>query len=149
VSLKKAGSTQFRSPGFIESLLHELEPLAGFLGFCAPAVQLGRVFLRSFWSYIAALPRDKSEFIKRRIFVDPRCDLAWWHDLLPDGMVCAFSTIRPATRSLCTRTHQALDLVAILCQAWDPLVQRSSHSNAFSIPFTRSFRYQCVRNGSY
>ena len=37
--------------------LMEADYLAGFLGFCALAVQLGRVFLRHLWSFIASFSR--------------------------------------------------------------------------------------------
>jgi hypothetical protein len=77
--------------------LHETDSLAGFLGFCAPAVRLGRVFLRSLWSFSAAFPMGQSRFIRRRIPADLRDDLIWWRDLLPlwNGVHFFDATSRP------------------------------------------------------
>ena len=67
-----------------ESLnLMEADYLAGFLGFSAPAVQLGRVFLRQLWSFIASFSQNQSRFLKKRIPKPLRDDLTWWRDLLP------------------------------------------------------------------
>jgi len=63
--------------------LKEIEALAGFLGFCAPAVQLGRLHLRTIWSFVASYPQNKSHFIKRRIPAEVCEDLTWWRDLFP------------------------------------------------------------------
>ena len=63
--------------------LKEIEALAGFLGFCAPAVQLGRFHLRTIWSFVASYPQNKSHFIKRRIPAEVCEDLTWWRDLFP------------------------------------------------------------------
>jgi len=67
--------------------LSEAQSLAGFLGFCAPAVQLGSVFLRPLWSFTADVPRHSSKFLRRRIQADLH------RDLLPvwNG-VCFFDT---------------------------------------------------------
>jgi reverse transcriptase-like protein len=77
--------------------LHEVDSLAGFLGFCAPAVKLGRVFLRTLWSFSATFPSGRSKFIRKRIHAELRHDLTWWRDLLPKwNGVCFFdSTVRP------------------------------------------------------
>ena len=61
----------------------EIESVAGFLGFCAPAVQLGRLHLRTIWKFIASFPQHKSHFIQRRIPKAVQEDLLWWQDLLP------------------------------------------------------------------
>jgi hypothetical protein len=61
----------------------EMEALAGFLGFCAPAVQLGRLHMRTIWTFVASYPQHKSPFIKKRLTADVREDLVWWKDLLP------------------------------------------------------------------
>ena len=45
--------------------LKEIEALAGFLGFCAPEVQLGHLHLRTIRSFVASYPQNKSHFIKR------------------------------------------------------------------------------------
>jgi hypothetical protein len=82
---------------------YEAESLAGFLGFCVPAVRLGRVFLRPLWSFIAAMPEDRSKFIRRRIPTDLRNDLTWWRDLLPQwNGVCFFDTVSRPVISLYT-----------------------------------------------
>ena len=57
----------------------EIEALAGFLGFCAPAVQLGRLHLRTIWTFIASYPQKKSHFIKRRIPAEVRDEIGRAH----------------------------------------------------------------------
>jgi hypothetical protein len=61
----------------------EMENLAGFLSFCAPAVQLGRLHMRTIWTFVASYPQHKSSFIKKRVTADVREDLVWWRDLFP------------------------------------------------------------------
>jgi hypothetical protein len=56
--------------------------LAGFLTFCAPAVQLGRVFMRRLWSFVASFPYQGSQFQKRRIPALVYQDIQWWNTLV-------------------------------------------------------------------
>ena len=44
----------------------EAESLAGFLSFCAPVVQLGWVFCRRLWSFVASF-RKLSKFMRMRM----------------------------------------------------------------------------------
>ena len=57
--------------------------MAGFLGFCAPAVQLSCLHLHMIWTFIASFPQHKPHFIRRRIPKAVQEDLLWWRDLLP------------------------------------------------------------------
>lgn len=67
-----------------ESLtLHEVQSLTGFLFFCAQVVQLGWVFMRKLWDFIASYPFGCSRFSKRRISFEVHLDLQWWNKLLP------------------------------------------------------------------
>ena len=61
----------------------EIEIVAGFLGFCAPVVQLGRLHLHTIWTFIASFPQHKPHFIRRWIPKAVQEDLLWWRDLLP------------------------------------------------------------------
>jgi reverse transcriptase-like protein len=63
--------------------LNEIQSTAGFLGFCAPAVQLGRLHMRTIWTFVASFPQHKSHFVRKRILAAVREDLLWWRDLLP------------------------------------------------------------------
>lgn len=63
--------------------LHETQSLTGFLSFCAQVVQLGWVFMRKLWDFVASFPTGNSQFAKRRILSDVRADLRWWNELLP------------------------------------------------------------------
>ena len=55
--------------------LKEIETLADFLDFYAPAVQLGRLHLHTIWNFIASYPQNKSHFIKRQISAEVCEDL--------------------------------------------------------------------------
>ena len=119
--------------------LHEAESLAGFLGFCAPAVQLGRVFLRSLWSFTAAYPEDVPKFTRRRIPADLRCDLTWWHDLLPQwNGTCFFDTkVRNLVSLYTDASGVGLGGYFMLGPGpFKPIM--IPMSNAFSIPFIQS-----------
>ena len=65
-------------------MLHEIQSLTVFLSFCAQVVQLGRVFMRKLWDFVASYPKDCSQFLKRRISSDVlvRADLWRWNELL-------------------------------------------------------------------
>lgn len=61
----------------------EVQSLAGFLSFCAPAVQLGWVFMRRIWDFAAQFPLNSEVHLCRRIPSRVRKDLHWWSTLLP------------------------------------------------------------------
>lgn len=63
--------------------LHEAQSLTGFLSFCAQVVQLGWVFMRKLWDFVAAYPVACSHFSKRRISSEVYLNLQWWNKLLP------------------------------------------------------------------
>lgn len=63
--------------------LSAAEQLAGFLCFCAPAIQLDWVFLRHVWSFVASFPSRLSRAFRRRIPAALTADLTWWDTLLP------------------------------------------------------------------
>ena len=47
--------------------IHEAQQLAGLLSFCASAVQLGFVFCRRIWSFVASFRSEWNKEFKRRI----------------------------------------------------------------------------------
>jgi hypothetical protein len=59
------------------------EKLGGFLGFCAEVVQLGRVYMRYLWTFIAAYPPNAPKTLRRKIPPVVRSDLLWWKTMLP------------------------------------------------------------------
>ena len=59
------------------------ENLGGFLTFCANVIQLGRVYMRYIWTFIAAYPQNSPKNLKRKIPAIVRSDLLWWNKLLP------------------------------------------------------------------
>ncbi|KAN0068303.1 hypothetical protein V8E54_013499 [Elaphomyces granulatus] len=63
--------------------IHEAQQLAGLLSFCATAVQLGFVFCRRIWSFVASFKSEWKKDFKRRIPAPVREDVQWWHDLFP------------------------------------------------------------------
>ena len=69
--------------------IHEAQQLAGLLSFCASAVQLGFVFCRRIWSFVASFRSEWKKEFKRRIPALVREDIEWWHDLFP-----AFNGVR-------------------------------------------------------
>jgi hypothetical protein len=69
--------------------IHEAQQLAGLLSFCASAVQLGFVFCRRIWSFVASFKSEWKKEFKRRIPALVREDIEWWHDLFP-----AFNGVR-------------------------------------------------------
>jgi hypothetical protein len=60
----------------------EAESLAGFLSFCAPVVQLGWVFCRRLWSFVASFGK-LSKFMRIRMPLLLIQDIIWWNTLLP------------------------------------------------------------------
>lgn len=63
--------------------LHEAQTLAGLLTFCSSAVQLGYVFCRRLWSFIATFKPEWRKSYKRRIPQPVREDIIWWNSLFP------------------------------------------------------------------
>jgi hypothetical protein len=63
--------------------LLEAQELAGLVTFCASAVQLGFVFCRRLWTFIASYQRRWHKSYKRRLPAAVREDIQWWHDLFP------------------------------------------------------------------
>jgi hypothetical protein len=59
------------------------ENLGGFLTFCTNVIQLGRVYMRYIWTFIAAYPQNSPKNLKRKIPAIVRSDLLWWNKLLP------------------------------------------------------------------
>jgi hypothetical protein len=119
--------------------LHDVDSLAGFLGFCAPAVRLGRVFLRSLWSFSAGFPSSQSRFIRRRIPAALRNDLIWWRDLLPNwNGVCFFDTVVRPTISLFTDAS-GIGLGGFYIRGIEPFNSQLVPSNhAFAVPLPPS-----------
>jgi hypothetical protein len=79
--------------------LFDIQSLTGFLSFCAQAVQLGWVFMRHLWNFVASFPGE-SAFQKRRIPARVRQDLLWWNELLPtfNGVKFFDNSTRPETQ---------------------------------------------------
>lgn len=61
----------------------EAQSLAGLLSFCAPAVQLGFVFCRRLWTFIAAFRPQWGKEKRRRLPAPVRDDIKWWNELFP------------------------------------------------------------------
>ena len=82
------------------------ESLAGFLAFCATVTQLGRVYMRYIWTFVAAYPHNAAKSMKRRIPAIVRADLLWWHTLLPsfNGIRFLDETARKVIH-ICISTH--------------------------------------------
>src|ERR1700735_4401736 len=57
--------------------IHEAQQLAGLLSFCAFAVQLGFVFCRRIWSFVASFRSEWNQEFKRRIPAPVREDVQW------------------------------------------------------------------------
>ena len=118
--------------------LSEAQSLAGFLGFCAPAVQLGRVFVRSLWIFIAEVPNHSSKFLRRRIHADLHRDLLWWRDLLPlwNG-VCFFDT--SCRKTFCLYTDASgIGLGGYYMPGSGPFTPSDIPlANAFAVPLSR------------
>lgn len=64
--------------------LRDIQSLAGLLSFFAPVVQLGHVFLRNIWNFIASYPPNSPPHLRRRLSRDAYEDLQWWEHFLPD-----------------------------------------------------------------
>lgn len=62
--------------------LKEVRELAGLCSWCAPAVQLGWVFCRNIWNYLASFPPIATKHWKRRIPDIARQDILWWNQLM-------------------------------------------------------------------
>ena len=62
--------------------LHKAQSLIGFLSFCTQVLQLGWVFMRKLWDFVASYPMSSSRFAKHRILLKIRLDLEWWNQLL-------------------------------------------------------------------
>jgi hypothetical protein len=63
--------------------LLEAQSLAGLLAFCAPAVQLGYLFCRRLWTFIASFRKGWPRAYRKRIPAPVREDLEWWNKLFP------------------------------------------------------------------
>ena len=63
--------------------LQEAQSLAGLLSFCAPAVQLGVIFCRRLWTFVATYNADWPVHYRRRIPTPVLDDIRWWHTLFP------------------------------------------------------------------
>lgn len=63
--------------------LHKAQQLAGLLSFCSSAVQLGFVFCRRLWSFIASFKPSWHKSLRKRIPASVQEDLQWWHSLFP------------------------------------------------------------------
>lgn len=55
--------------------LHEDQPLNGFLSFYAQLVQLGWVFMRKLWDFVASYPIKSLQFLKQKISSEVQVDL--------------------------------------------------------------------------
>jgi Reverse transcriptase (RNA-dependent DNA polymerase) len=63
--------------------LLQTQSLAGLLSFCASCVQLGFVFCRRIWTFIASFQTHWAPSARRRIPAAVLEDLHWWNKLLP------------------------------------------------------------------
>lgn len=61
--------------------LVDAQSLAGLLTWCAPAVQLGWVFCRRMWSFVASYGPNATAQWRKRISMLVREDLQWWSSL--------------------------------------------------------------------
>lgn len=63
--------------------LLEAQQLAGRFAFSASAVQLGFVFCRRMWSFVASFKKEWHHSLRRRIPGPVLEDLHWWKDVFP------------------------------------------------------------------
>ena len=63
--------------------LHEAQSLVGLVTFCASAVQLGFVFCRRLWSFVASYKPEWNKAYRRRVPAPVQDDILWWHNLFP------------------------------------------------------------------
>jgi len=63
--------------------LLEAQKLAGRFAFSASAVQLGFVFCRRMWSFVASFKKEWRPSLRRRIPAPVMEDLLWWRDVYP------------------------------------------------------------------
>ncbi|KAJ5054746.1 uncharacterized protein L3040_001011 [Drepanopeziza brunnea f. sp. 'multigermtubi'] len=63
--------------------LREAQSLTGLLSFCSPAVQLGYVFCRRLWTFIASFNPKWQQTLKRRVLRLMIEDIKWWNKLFP------------------------------------------------------------------
>jgi hypothetical protein len=121
--------------------LVEAQSLAGILAFCAPVVQLGFVFCRRLWTFIAAFQKHWSPSARRRIPAPVLDDIRWWNELFPlyNGVRFFDDTARPlihlfADASVLGMGAFHLDHVASLSCDWHSEVHSLPSSNAFAVP---------------
>jgi hypothetical protein len=100
----------------------EAQSLAGFLDFCAQVVLLGRSQLRPLFAFVASFPADMRRSAHRRLHVEPRADLIWWKDLLPqfNGVRFLVDENRPIVHVVTDASNIGLGLFFF----------KSSHANA-------------------
>lgn len=91
--------------------LREAQSLTGFLSFCARAVRLGWVFMRSLWDFIASYPSQSSSYTKRRMSSAVQKDLTWWNTLLPtyNGVLFFDESKRPTIQLYTDASLQGLE----------------------------------------
>jgi hypothetical protein len=102
-------------------------------------VKLGRVFLRSLWTFIATWHVGQSKFIRRRIPRDLWIDLIWWRDLLPywNG-VCFFDAVSRPIFLLYTDAS-GVGLGGFYMPGWGQVTtQLIPIENAFAVPISQS-----------
>lgn len=120
--------------------LHEAQSLTGFLSFCAQVVQLGWVFMRKLWDFVAAYPKESSKFTKRRIPIETRLDLQWWNELLPTYNGIQFFDMQ-ARKPVQLYTDASLQGLGGFyyeddTRSWSQLVTKIRQDHAFAIPIT-------------
>ena len=77
----KALTTEFLQHKVIS--LKETQSLVGLLAWCAPAVQLGFLFCRRLWTFIAKWNPQLPVFVRWRIPSTVLEDIRWWNELFP------------------------------------------------------------------
>jgi hypothetical protein len=91
--LEKARSIATEASCKTSMTLHEVQVLAGFLSYCAKVTRLGRIYLRSLWTFMTKFESDGSRWpnhYKRKIPRTVQSDLQWWSTLLPRWNGVAF-----------------------------------------------------------
>ena len=123
--------------------LHELQSLTGFFSFCAQVVQLGWVFMRNFWDFIASFPSGVSSFVRRRIPLQVRDDLKWWNELLPvyNGIKFFDTQARVTIQLYTDASLQGLGgfyYEGAKSLYWPTAVPNIPQDQAFAVPITSS-----------
>ena len=122
--------------------LKEVQSLTGFLSFCAQAVQLGWIFMRRLWNFIAEYPPASSQFTRRRLPLEVYEDLTWWNKLLPtyNGVLFFDAQSRPTIQVYTDACPEGLGGFYYSGGElfWDQTIPALEQKKAFIIPTSSS-----------